>query len=97
MIVERFTFASVYFLWRGIQTPGFLEAAVKVAASDYLARYGDILSGNYTISRLAAGFTAVTARTKSKVWLHNKNILGKCPFLEEIRPVSSTSYYCTRY
>ena len=33
----------------GIQKPGFLEAAVKVATSDYLVRYGDILSGNYTI------------------------------------------------
>lgn len=74
LILKDLLFASVYLLWRGIQKPGSLEAAVKVATSDYLARYGDILSGNYTIWRLVAGFTALTARTISKVWLHNKNV-----------------------
>ena len=49
LMLKDLLFASVYLLWRGIQKPGSLEAAVKVATSDYLARYGDILSGNYTI------------------------------------------------
>ena len=34
---------------KGYRHQVFLEAAVKVETTDYLVRYGDILSGNYTI------------------------------------------------
>lgn len=72
MSAERHSFASGYLLCWGLQTPGFLEAAVRGAMSDYLAPYGDILSGNYTIRRLVTDFTALITRTKSEVRLHLK-------------------------
>lgn len=81
MSAERHSFASGYLLCWRVQTGGFLEAAVSGAMSDYLARYGNILSGNYAIRRLVTDFTALITRTKSEVWLHLK-YPWKCPFAD---------------